>query len=339
MDSHDYMKATGGGIYPMSGSVVSHTPSSSSVPQKRYDQDSKELQWIFKSDNIRIRDNYTCRLCGAKDVPLDVHHIRYISGREAWDYEDGDLVTLCKKCHEAMHNVDLSKKLKVGDYFYHIYYNGVGIVERLQEDKIGFNVCWQESGLKANGHLVIKSEAMLTDIRPATREEIRTFWGNVNKQLDNKTIVEHLYDYIEEYLPADHPIKERIERPYKNAIAQKFAIECKLIERYQSTVLISEDDYAGFCTVHSKCTDDPFPKPGFHITPKKQMEGKAIEFSKIVVAYNDLDFHKYRTPTQEEIAKYESYYEKPLEEDLLKAWEKMAQYGKGKREWAKSYWK
>ena len=69
------------------------------------------------------------------------------------------------------------------------------------------------------------------------------------------------------------------------------------------------------------------------------MEGKAIEFSKIVVAYNDLDFHKYRTPTQEEIAKYESYYEKPLEEDLLKAWEKMAQYGKGKREWAKSYWK
>jgi len=91
MDSHDYMKATGGGIYPMSGSVVSHTPSPSSVPQKRYDQDSKELQWIFKSDNIRIRDNHTCRMCGAKDVPLDVHHIRYITGREAWDYEDGDI--------------------------------------------------------------------------------------------------------------------------------------------------------------------------------------------------------------------------------------------------------
>ena len=44
MDYHDYMKATGGGIYPMSGSVMSYTPTSSSVPQKQYDQDSTDLR-------------------------------------------------------------------------------------------------------------------------------------------------------------------------------------------------------------------------------------------------------------------------------------------------------
>ena len=73
------------------------------APKERYEQQLNDVRWKFKSDNIRIRDKHECRLCGAKKTQLDVHHIRYISGREAWDYDDGDLVTLCHSCHENLH--------------------------------------------------------------------------------------------------------------------------------------------------------------------------------------------------------------------------------------------
>ena len=74
------------------------------APKERYEQQLDDVRWKFKADNIRIRDKHECRLCGAKKVQLDVHHIRYIYGREAWDYDDGDLVTLCHKCHEEKYD-------------------------------------------------------------------------------------------------------------------------------------------------------------------------------------------------------------------------------------------
>lgn len=74
------------------------------APKERYEQQLDDVRWKFKADNIRIRDKHECRLCGAKKVQLDVHHIRYIYGREAWDYDDGDLVTLCHKCYEELHD-------------------------------------------------------------------------------------------------------------------------------------------------------------------------------------------------------------------------------------------
>ena len=71
-----------------------------STPSKRYSQELQKIHWKLKADNIRIRDKHKCRLCGAVGTQLDVHHLRYIDGREPWEYDDGDLVTLCHTCHE-----------------------------------------------------------------------------------------------------------------------------------------------------------------------------------------------------------------------------------------------
>ena len=49
-----------------------------------------------------MRDNHTCQKCGTREewgYELHVHHKRYISGREPWEYGTGDLTTLCKRCH------------------------------------------------------------------------------------------------------------------------------------------------------------------------------------------------------------------------------------------------
>ncbi|MBZ4676645.1 MAG: hypothetical protein JG782_1265 [Anaerophaga sp.] len=34
---------------------------------------------------------------------LQIHHVKYTEGNEIWEYEDNDLITLCKFCHTKVH--------------------------------------------------------------------------------------------------------------------------------------------------------------------------------------------------------------------------------------------
>lgn len=37
---------------------------------------------------------------------LNVHHNKYILGREPWDYDNCDLMTLCSHCHKNIHDAE-----------------------------------------------------------------------------------------------------------------------------------------------------------------------------------------------------------------------------------------
>lgn len=45
------------------------------------------------------RDGFACQVCQDETTTLHVHHVRYIKGREPWDYKDFYFVTLCETCH------------------------------------------------------------------------------------------------------------------------------------------------------------------------------------------------------------------------------------------------
>ena len=49
---------------------------------------------------VFARDGYTCQLCGARRN-LEAHHIRYRS--RGGDDTEANLVTLCCRCHAAVH--------------------------------------------------------------------------------------------------------------------------------------------------------------------------------------------------------------------------------------------
>ena len=67
-------------------------------------------QWKLARSRILQRDNFNCKRCGT-DNHLEVHHLTYIRfGREL----SSDLVTLCRNCHQAVHNHH--------GYKHHIYY-------------------------------------------------------------------------------------------------------------------------------------------------------------------------------------------------------------------------
>ena len=65
-----------------------------------------------RREAVLHRDNYTCQCCGKKHVRLEVHHIvfRSLGGSD----DEKNLITLCEKCHKAVHDgmLILTKKPK-----------------------------------------------------------------------------------------------------------------------------------------------------------------------------------------------------------------------------------
>jgi hypothetical protein len=59
-------------------------------------------RWQRKRLEVFQRDNFSCQLCGDTETELQVHHKKYINGRQPWDYEPTELITLCVHCHKKI---------------------------------------------------------------------------------------------------------------------------------------------------------------------------------------------------------------------------------------------
>ncbi|VAX11695.1 hypothetical protein MNBD_GAMMA26-60 [hydrothermal vent metagenome] len=60
----------------------------------------------FRAEVIEL-DGHACRICkrAEPDVVLQVHHKRYIPGKQPWEYAYADCETLCKGCHAGEHGI------------------------------------------------------------------------------------------------------------------------------------------------------------------------------------------------------------------------------------------
>lgn len=66
-------------------------------------------RWKRLSSRCKERDNYTCQFCRKQEsqlsVPLNAHHTTYeYLNDENEQMELDSLITLCKPCHERLHN-------------------------------------------------------------------------------------------------------------------------------------------------------------------------------------------------------------------------------------------
>lgn len=57
------------------------------------------LGWAYK---VKKRDGFKCVICGS-DEDIQAHHIIPVFFSEEHKYDIGNGVTLCKKCHKAVH--------------------------------------------------------------------------------------------------------------------------------------------------------------------------------------------------------------------------------------------
>jgi len=83
----------------------------------------KGINYGFANTRAYIlnRDNYTCGNCKGKtkDSKLEVHHIRY--RKDGGSDEHDNLITLCKTCHDNLHDgsITLKKKGKIKSQLQH----------------------------------------------------------------------------------------------------------------------------------------------------------------------------------------------------------------------------
>lgn len=71
---------------------------------KTYAEKLRDPRWQRKRLEIMSRDNFACCNCKDETITLNVHHIKYIQGRDPWDYDADNFETLCEECHKARHD-------------------------------------------------------------------------------------------------------------------------------------------------------------------------------------------------------------------------------------------
>lgn len=68
-------------------------------------------EWKEKRTEIYKRDKHACQHCGKKKTEIHVHHLQYHYGFAPWEYQNEEMITLCKRCHEIEHD-------KIPDVYY-----------------------------------------------------------------------------------------------------------------------------------------------------------------------------------------------------------------------------
>lgn len=68
----------------------------------KYEKYLHTSEWNLIKHKVLYRDSYKCTKCGS-NILVNVHHLNYDHIFKEYDYLS-DLTTLCKKCHQKIHN-------------------------------------------------------------------------------------------------------------------------------------------------------------------------------------------------------------------------------------------
>ena len=79
----------------------------SSYERSPYREQLLDKRWRAYRDFVFIAKGKECEHCSSKKN-LQIHHLKYIDGYNAWDYSAKDVVVLCSRCHKKIHNISLT---------------------------------------------------------------------------------------------------------------------------------------------------------------------------------------------------------------------------------------
>jgi 5-methylcytosine-specific restriction enzyme A len=77
----------------------------------------KSKRWKKKREHILIRDEYLCRECqryGKATPATTVHHVIPIEQNKSLKLNSDNLISLCDKCHNAMHDRGSNRLTELG---------------------------------------------------------------------------------------------------------------------------------------------------------------------------------------------------------------------------------
>lgn len=109
------LRGAGNGMYGRTGPQNPRYVDGSST-QRRADTATAE----YRNFAVRIyeRDAYTCRRCGTtRSGPrtICIHHVKPWAGNPELRWDENNVITLCKPCHDYVHSREFSGDLFRGD--------------------------------------------------------------------------------------------------------------------------------------------------------------------------------------------------------------------------------
>jgi hypothetical protein len=75
--------------------------------KKSYSDQLLDPRWQKKRLQILERDKWTCQKCSDTGATLHVHHKKYLTNTDPWDYPDEFLTSLCELCHTMAGNKEI----------------------------------------------------------------------------------------------------------------------------------------------------------------------------------------------------------------------------------------
>ena len=73
-------------------------------PYAKYEEQLKDNKWkAFRWFVLKVRGE-SCEICG-ETKNLQVHHIKYIPNKMAWEYNVTQVMVVCRECHKKIHNI------------------------------------------------------------------------------------------------------------------------------------------------------------------------------------------------------------------------------------------
>lgn len=78
-----------------------------------YSEKLKDPRWQKVRLKVFERDYWQCMRCDCDNKTLHAHHLKYENGKDPWEYDLKDIVTLCDDCHTKAHddNEDIARQV------------------------------------------------------------------------------------------------------------------------------------------------------------------------------------------------------------------------------------
>lgn len=81
------------------------------MAKNSYSEKLLDPRWQQMRLRVFERDGWKCVMCGDSEKTLHAHHPVYHPRSDGpWDYEDNEIITLCKDCHSYEHDEIESSK-------------------------------------------------------------------------------------------------------------------------------------------------------------------------------------------------------------------------------------
>lgn len=163
---------------------------------ENYNEFLKTEEWKQIAQMVKERDGYKCVICGSTEN-LNAHHIGY----DGDCLDENDIVTLCNRCHECLHDGIETMRDAVSDGVYKMLSDKLSDIvldfykRSFTKSEVRFEVCNHENFLKLQSVL---DKSIKNQIRSngALADAIGTLERTAYEALSKYKIVAARVDFI-----------------------------------------------------------------------------------------------------------------------------------------------